>query len=93
MLNKGVKNVLVSMGGEGCLLVNKKEARFFPAHKVKPVDTTAAGDCFTAGFALALSQGKTCEEAIAFGQKASAIAVTRKGAQTSIPTMEEVESC
>ena len=93
MLDKGVKNVLVSMGGEGCLLVNKKEARFFPAHKVKPVDTTAAGDCFTAGFALALSQGKTCEEAIAFGQKASAIAVTRKGAQTWIPTMEEVESC
>ena len=83
MLAKGVKGVLVSLGGDGCLLVQEEE---------KAVDTTAAGDCFTAGFALALSQGKSCEEAIVFGQKASAIAVTRKGAQTSIPTREEVEA-
>lgn len=92
MLAKGVKGVLVSLGGDGCLLVQEEESRFFPANKVKAVDTTAAGDCFTAGFALALSQGKSCEEAIVFGQKASAIAVTRKGAQTSIPTREEVEA-
>ena len=47
-------------------------------------------DCFTASFALALSKGESVDEAICFGQKASAIAVTRKGAQTSIPTLEEV---
>ena len=71
-------------------LTEEKE-KFFSANKVKAVDTTAVGDSFTAGFALALSQGKSCEEAIRFGQKVSAIAVTRKGAQTSVPTMKEIE--
>ena len=64
---------------------------FFTAYPVKAIDTTAAGDCFTAAFALALSQNKNWKEAIEFGQKASSIAVTRKGAQTSIPTREEVD--
>lgn len=90
MLAKGVKHVLVSLGSEGCLFVSQEESLFYPANKVKAVDTTAAGDSFTAGFALALSQGKSHAEAITLGQKIAAIAVTRKGAQTSIPTMEEV---
>ncbi len=90
MLHKGVKNVLVSLGGDGCLLVNQDGCNFYPANKVKAVDTTAAGDCFIASFAVALSKGETVSEAISFGQKASAIAVTRKGAQTSIPALEEV---
>lgn len=91
MLAKGVKGVIVTLGGEGCLFVTEKEETFFEANKVKAIDTTAAGDSFTAGFALALSEGKTCEEAIRFGQKVSAIAVTRKGAQASVPSREEVE--
>lgn len=91
MLAKGVKGVIVTLGGEGCLFVTREEEMFFEANKVKAVDTTAAGDSFTAGFALALSEGRGCKEAIRFGQKVSAIAVTRKGAQTSIPSREEVE--
>ncbi|MBQ8622078.1 MAG: ribokinase [Oscillospiraceae bacterium] len=90
MLAKGVKNVMVSLGGDGCLLVNQSGTCFYPAHKVKAVDTTAAGDCFTASFAVALSKGESVADAIRFGQKASSIAVTRKGAQTSIPSLEEV---
>lgn len=90
LLSKGVKNVMVSLGGDGCFLANEAGCRFFPANKVTAVDTTAAGDCFTASFALALSKGESVDEAICFGQKASAIAVTRKGAQTSIPSLEEV---
>ena len=90
LIKKGVKNVIVSLGSKGCVLVTKDTEEYFPACKVKAVDTTAAGDCFTAAFALALSQGKDSKEAISFGQKASAIAVTRKGAQTSIPTLEEI---
>lgn len=92
MLGKGVKNVIATLGAEGCMLVNKDQEIFYPAHKVKSVDTTAAGDCFTAAFALALSKEKTCEEAIRFAQKASSIVVTRKGAQTSIPTIEEMNN-
>ena len=91
LLARGVKHVIASLGGEGCLFVSEQEETFFPARKVTAVDTTAAGDSFTAAFALALSEGKSCSEAIRFGQKVSAIAVTRKGAQTSIPTREEVE--
>lgn len=70
------------MSGEG--------EELLPAVPVEAVDTTAAGDCFTGAFAVALSQGKTDREAVAFAQKASAIAVTRKGAQTSVPSLEEV---
>lgn len=92
LIEKGVKNVLVSLGEKGCMLVTPTGAEIFEAHKVQAVDTTAAGDSFTAAFALALSQGKSAPQAIRFGQKVSAIAVTRKGAQTSIPTPEEVES-
>ena len=91
-LKKGVKHVIASLGEDGCLFVSEKEEKFFPANKVKAVDTTAAGDSFTAAFALALSEGKSCDEAIRFGQKVSPIVVTRKGAQTSIPTREEVEN-
>lgn len=90
MIEKGVKNVIVTLGGDGCLFVTNETEEFFPSHKVKAVDTTAAGDSFTAAFALALSQGKEYKEAIELGQKVSSIVVTRKGAQTSIPTMGEV---
>ena len=89
LLEKGVRNVIVTMGSKGYLFDTE---RFFQAPHVKAVDTTAAGDCFTAAFALALAEGKTCPEAIAFGQAACAIAVTRKGAQPSIPSKEEVPS-
>ena len=91
MLQKGVGNVLVSLGSQGCLLMNRQGAEFYPAKKVQAVDTTAAGDCFTAAFALALSRGEDVARAIVYGQKAAAISVTRKGAQPSIPSPEEIE--
>lgn len=90
MLRKGVKKLLVTLGSKGCLIVSAEGEEFIPANKVKAVDTTAAGDTFTGAFAVALSQGKSEREAITFAQKASAIAVTRKGAQASVPTLEEV---
>lgn len=92
MLKKGVKGVIVTLGEDGCYLVTKEEEKFFEAEKVIAIDTTAAGDSFTAGFALYISQGKSSDQAIKFAQKVSAIAVTRKGAQTSVPTIDEVMS-
>ncbi|MDO4478808.1 MAG: ribokinase [Lachnospiraceae bacterium] len=91
MKSKGVKNVLISLGGDGCLLVSDEEESFIPTMKVKAVDTTAAGDSFTAGVVISLSRGDDIHKAIEVGQKVSGIVVTRKGAQSSIPSAEEIK--
>ncbi|EPS1222776.1 PfkB family carbohydrate kinase, partial [Burkholderia cenocepacia] len=62
-----------------------------PAIAVAAVDTTAAGDTFVGGFAAARAGGASMDDAIGFGQRAAAISVTRHGAQTSIPTRDEVD--
>ena len=90
LLDKKIQTVIVTLGGDGALLVTKNTEKYFETKKVNPVDTTAAGDSFTAALALALGEGKEYGEAIQFGNVVSRIVVTRKGAQTSIPTMEEV---
>lgn len=90
LLDKKIQTVIVTLGGEGALLVTKNTEEYFETKKVNPVDTTAAGDSFTAALALALGEEKEYGEAIHFGNVVSGIVVTRKGAQTSIPTMEEV---
>lgn len=91
LLKKGVKNVLVTLGGEGSMLVTSENTTVYPSRKVKAVDTTAAGDCFNGAFAVALSEGKSVGDAILFANAASSIAVTRKGAQTAIPDRSETE--
>ena len=90
LIKKGVDKVIVTLGERGCLFVTEGTYEEFPAEKAQVVDTTAAGDSFTAAFATALERGSSYGEAIRFGNKVSGIVVTRKGAQTSIPTMEEV---
>ena len=87
----GVKNVLVTLGGDGVYLDTENESPVhIPAKKVKVVDTTAAGDSFTAALAAMLLEGKTLKEAAEFANQVSAIVVTREGAQDSIPTLQEV---
>lgn len=90
VIAKGIKTLLVTLGGDGTLLVTKDRVEKFPAQKVKAIDTTAAGDCFLAAF-MSQFTGDNYAEAIAFGAKASAIAVTRPGAQSSIPSYDEVK--
>ena len=87
----GVKNVLVTLGGDGVYInpESGEEIRI-PACKVKAVDTTAAGDSFTAALAAMLLNGESLEAAAEFANRVSAIVVTRKGAQSSIPTIDEV---
>ena len=87
----GVKNVLVTLGGDGVYLDTENESPVhIPAKKVEVVDTTAAGDSFTAALAAMLLEGKTLKEAAEFANQVSAIVVTREGAQDSIPTLQEV---
>ncbi len=91
LLEKGVKNVLVTLGEKGVLFVNDKEEKLYPARKVTAVDTTAAGDCFNGAFITGLAEEMGFEEAIVFANLASSLAVTRKGAQSSIPGRDELE--
>jgi ribokinase len=92
LLAAGVGKVVVTLGEQGALFASDGHCAHFPAPKVKPVDTTAAGDTFVGGFAAALAEGKSEAEAIRFGQIAAALSVTRSGAQPSIPTFSEVQS-
>ena len=86
-----MKNILVTLGSQGAMLVNEEGVHQYPTRKVDAVDTTAAGDCFNAAFVVGLSEGMSNAQAIRFANTASSIAVTRKGAQSSIPTREEVD--
>ncbi len=86
------KMVVMKLGSRGAAVYDGSELRFFPAFKVKAVDTTAAGDAFTAGLTLALAEKKPIEEAVRFASAAGALSVTRHGAAPSLPTREEVET-
>ena len=90
LLSRGVSNVIATLGDRGALLVNQYGETFYPARKVVSVDTTAAGDCFNGAMVAALAEGQSEAEAILFANIASSIAVTRKGAQESLPIREEV---
>lgn len=86
-------NAIVTHGSQGAYYAPSAVGSpvHVPACSVQAVDTTAAGDCFNAAVAVQIGEGRSVEEAIAFAARAAAISVTRFGAQTSLPTREEVE--
>ena len=92
LISKGVKNLIVTLGEKGSMLFTSENKTGFmlPGWKVNALDTTAAGDCYVAAFAVGLRQSKTIEEAANFASAAAAISVTRKGAQPSLPYFDEV---
>ncbi len=92
LFSAGIKKIVTTLGGKGYEIADKNGEKVYPCIKVKPVDTTAAGDTLCGGLVVGLSEGKTLEEACAFGSKAASIACTRRGAQQSIPTREETEN-
>lgn len=91
LLMKGVSNVILTLSSKGCLYRNSDETISVPAYKVKARDTTAAGDTFCGALAAALSKDKNIKEALLFATAASALCVTRLGAQPSIPGEMEIE--
>lgn len=87
---RGVACVLITLGANGAIAVDDGGERHLPAQVVKAVDTTAAGDTFIGGLAVGLIEGRSLDEAIVLGQRASALCVTRHGAQPSIPYRREI---
>ena len=91
LLERGVKNVVITRGSQGCYFKNSREEIILPAHEVTSVDSTAAGDAFIGGFASALIKGQDIAKCLSIGMAAGAIAVTKPGAQTSLPTQAEID--
>lgn len=92
LVSAGVSEVIVTLGVRGCHYISKGPANFhIPAFPVHALDTTAAGDAFIGSYAAIATAGWTTQEALTFASAAAAITVTRRGAQASIPSREEVE--
>lgn len=90
MQAKGVGKLIVTMGSKGALICEGGPSVFVPAHKVKAVDTTAAGDTFCGALCVAISEGKSLKEAAEFACAASALTVQKMGAQNSIPYRKDL---
>lgn len=90
-LEKGVKNVVIKLGGKGCYFKNADVELRLPAFPIKAVDATGAGDNFVAGFASRILEGKSVEEALRFGSACGAICTTAVGAGTALKNRQQVE--
>ena len=92
LLNKGVKNVIITLGSNGVAFMNKDAFIVKPCVDiVKVVDPTAAGDSFTGAFSTAVCMGMTPEEALDFANYTATVTVSKMGAITSLPTLKEVK--
>ena len=89
----GIRYIIITLGKKGCLIFLGKENEFFEisSPKVKAVDTVGAGDCFIGVLASMLTKGETILNAVKFATIAASIAVTRKGAQESMPVLNEIK--
>ena len=90
LLNKGVKNVIITLGSKGSVLVNKNETIRINSHKVNAVDTTGAGDAYNGVFLGFLALGYTVKESLEYASIAGALSVTKKGAAKSYPKKDEI---
>ena len=89
-LAKGVKNVVLKLGGRGCLLMNSSETIYVPVHRIDVVDATGAGDNFMAGFVSELIRGSDMRDALEFANACGAICTTAVGTGTALKNREQV---
>lgn len=90
--DKGVQNVLITLGGRGVYINTEGKSVIVPAYKVNAIDTTGAGDAFNGGLLAALAEGKSLPEAAKFANALAAISVQRIGTTPSMPTREEIDA-
>ncbi len=91
LLNKGVENVIVTLGDKGCYFKNKDNEIYMESYKVHSIDSTAAGDSFNAAVAVALCEGKTYKQALQYANVVGALTTTELGAMETLPHKDEVE--
>ena len=91
LLSRGAKNVIVTLGEKGSVLINKDEYIKIAPHKVNAIDTTAAGDSYLGALVTKLSEGKEIKEAMEFASLCSSKTVTKKGAIVSLPHLEDLK--
>ena len=91
ILDANQGKVIMTLGSKGVAYAEKGQVITVPGFKVKPVDTTGAGDTFNGAFAVARANGKSMTEAITFANAAAALSVQKLGAQGGMPYLEEVE--
>ncbi len=91
LVEQGIRDIIVTMGGRGALHVNKEEVELIPPYKVTPVDTTGAGDAFIGSFAHYYLQNKNIDTALATAGKYAANSIMKKGTQISYSALEEFE--
>lgn len=90
-MDKGVKNVVITLGKQGVLAVTPKEHKLFSNYdNINVLDTTGAGDAFNGGFVTALSEGKTLFDAVAFGNVVANLSVEKLGTSVAMPIREEI---
>lgn len=87
-----VPTVVVTLGAQGCIARQQGQHVLQASFAIEPVDTTGAGDTFCGALAAALSQGQSLRDALRYASAAGALACTRLGAQSSVPTAEEVRA-
>ncbi len=87
----GVRDVIVTLGSEGCLVLLREQSLLIPSHPVEVVDTVGAGDAFNGALAVALAEKRSLAEAAAWACAAGALAVTRPGAQGASPLRDEID--
>jgi ribokinase len=87
----GCRQVVVTLGSAGCLVVDEQPTRI-PGREVRAVDATAAGDAFNGALAVGLSEGRSLVDAARWANAAAALSVTKRGAQPSLPTRGEIDS-
>ena len=91
LLSYGTKTIIATLGSRGALIATNENIEIVSGYKVKVVDTVAAGDSFNGAFAVALTEGKTLQEAVKFANAMGALTVTEKGAIPSLHTRKQVE--
>ena len=91
LLERGVGTAIVKMAEQGVYWTSQEGSGHIPAYEVEVVDTISAGDAFSGALAVAQGEGRSLEEAIRYGAAAGALAVTKRGVQTAMPSRTEVD--